>query len=241
MARMVAIVLAVSFFGGCRVEPPNALIGAARSGDTEAIKTLVAAGADPNQRWGVNDWTPLMHAIHKDQKASVEALLAGGADVNGQSGKGITALIMAAGYGYTDIVQMLLNHGADPRAETPDGDNALAAAVGGVPDIDKFTVGACQTETVRALLAKAPDLKLKDNFYGRAARMAARAAGCSDVLALIDRGSRASGGLRSGRPHAAACKIRIRPPFVSGRRERKSPEIRAAKDTATRYLAPGQA
>ena len=198
MARFVVIILAVLFLGGCCLEPPNALIGAARSGDAEAIKTLVAAGADPNQRWGVNDWTPLMHAIHKNQKASAEALLAGGADVNGRSGKGITALIMAAGYGYTDIVQMLLKHGADARAETTDGDNALAAAVGGVPDIDKFTVGACQTETVRALLAKAPDLKLKDNFYGRAARMAARAAGCSDVLALIDRGSRASGGASVG-------------------------------------------
>lgn len=187
MARMVVIVVAILFLGGCCLEPPHALIGAARSGDTEAIKTLLGSGADPNQRWGVNHWTPLMHAIHKNQKASVEALLAGGADVNARSGKGTTALMMAAGYGYANIVQLLLSRGANPRAETSDGDNALAAAVGGVPDIDKFTVGACQTETVRALLAKAPDLRLKDNFYGRAARMAARAAGCSDVLALIDR------------------------------------------------------
>src|SRR6058998_2152044 len=89
-----------------------------------------------------------MHAIHKGQKGSVQALVAAGADVNAKSGKGITALIMAAGYGYGDIVQLLLDKGADPYAETSDGDNALAAAVGGVPDIDKFTVGKCQTETV---------------------------------------------------------------------------------------------
>jgi ankyrin repeat protein len=128
-----------------------------------------------------------MHAIHKYQRASVEALIAGGADVNARGPDGMTALIMAAGYGYSDIVRVLLANNADAYAETVDGANALAAAVGGVPDIDKFTLGKCQTETVAALLKKAPDLKLKDNYYGRAARLAARAAGCTDVLTLIDR------------------------------------------------------
>src|SRR5690349_17951336 len=83
------------------------LIGAARSGDARSITALLAGGADPNQRWGVNHWTPLMHAIHKYQRASVEALIAGGADVNARSPEGLTALIMAAGYGYSDIVQIL--------------------------------------------------------------------------------------------------------------------------------------
>jgi hypothetical protein len=173
------------WLAGCAIDPGHPLIGAARSGDVQAIHTLLAQGADPNQRWGVNDWTPLMHAIHKNQKASVEALLSGGADANARGGHGITALMMAAGYGYTPIVQLLLDKGADPYAETRDGDSALATAVGGVPDIDKFTVGQCQTDTVAALLKKAPSLKLKDNFYGRAARLAAHAAGCADVLALI--------------------------------------------------------
>src|SRR4026208_1906116 len=171
------IVAMTAVLAGCGSQPLPPLVGAARSGNTQAIAALLAKGADPNQPWGVNGWTPLMHAIHKSRKGSVDALSAGGADVNARSGKGMTALIMAAGYGYRDIVQLLLEKGADAYAETSDGDNALTAAVGGVPDIDKFTVGKCQTETVKALLAKAPDLKLKDNFYGRAARMAARVAG----------------------------------------------------------------
>jgi hypothetical protein len=173
---------------GCSIQPPDPLSSAARSGDIQTITTLLARGADPNGQSGVNGWTPLMHAIHKHQKASVEILIARGADVNARAGpKGITALIMAAGYGYADFVQILLDKGADARAETSDGDSALAAAVSGVPDIDKFTLGKCQTETVAALLKKAPDLTLKDNFYGHAARLAARAAGCTDVLALIER------------------------------------------------------
>jgi ankyrin repeat protein len=107
--------------------------------------------------------------------------------LSGCVGQPDVPLIMAAGYGYGDIVRLLLAKGADPYAETPDGDNALAAAVGGVPDIDKFTVGKCQTDTVSALLQEAPDLKLPANFYGRAARLAARAAGCVEVLGLIER------------------------------------------------------
>ena len=191
MKHSFAVVSFATLLISCNLQPDNPLIGAARSGNTQAIATLLAGGADPNQRWGVNSWTPLMHAIHKDQKGSVEALLAGGADMNARGGsQGVTALIMAAGYGYTGIVQLLLEKGADPRAETADGDSALAAAVTGVPDIDKFTVGHCQTSTVAALLKKAPDLKLKDNFYGRAARLAARAAGCAAVVSLIEQAER---------------------------------------------------
>src|SRR5579859_3233946 len=159
--KLLAAASFVAFLAGCSLQPDNPLIGAARSGDTKTIAALLAGGADPNQRWGVNSWTPLMHAIHKNQKGSVEALLAGGADVNARGGsQGVTALIMAAGYGYTGIVQALLDKGADPRTETTDGDSALAAAVSGVPDIDKFTLGHCQTATVAALLKKAPNLKL---------------------------------------------------------------------------------
>jgi ankyrin repeat protein len=187
MNRAVALFFAVVWLTGCNMQPDNPLIGAARSGDVPAIQALLAKGADPNQRWGVNHWTPLMHAIHKNQKGSVAALIAGGADLNARCGDGISALMMAAGYGYVDIVQLLLDHGADPYAETADGNNALTAAVGGVPDIDKFTVGKCQTGTVAALLKKAPDLRIKDTAYGRAARLAAHAAGCADVLSLIER------------------------------------------------------
>ncbi len=181
-----APLLFASLLLGCSIQPDNPLIGAARSGDTQAIAILLSHGANPNQRWGVNGWTPLMHAIHKNQKGSVAVLLAGGADVNARGNAGMTALMTAAGYGYADIVQLLLDRGADPYAETTDGDTALTAAVGGVPDIDKFTVGNCQTATVAALLKKAPNLQLKDNFHGRAARLAVKASGCVDVLSLLN-------------------------------------------------------
>src|SRR5689334_4316047 len=54
---------------------PYALVWAARSGQPDAVDYLVKRGGDPNATAGVNGWTVLMHAIHKDQPQSVAALL----------------------------------------------------------------------------------------------------------------------------------------------------------------------
>ena len=163
----------------------TALIAAARGGHIDTVRLLLARGASPDREAGVNNWTPLMHAIHKAQIGSVRALLEGGATANARSGSGLTALIMAAGYGYTGIVQTLLDAGADPYAEMSDGTNALTVAVSGVMDIDRFTAGECQAGTVTALLKRAPHLKLKHSALVRLAALSARVGGCSTVVALL--------------------------------------------------------
>jgi hypothetical protein len=43
------------------------LILSARGGSAVAVETLLRHGADPELRGGVNGWTPLMHAVHKNQ------------------------------------------------------------------------------------------------------------------------------------------------------------------------------
>jgi hypothetical protein len=176
---MAAIILT-----GCRIPggPMPPIIGAARDGNVAMLEQLLASGADPNVRAGVNDWTPLMHAVHKNQPQSVRVLLAHGARPDERGGAGVTALIMAAGYGYADSVRLLLGAGANPRLTAADGTDALHAAVGGVSDIDRFTVGHCQTETVRTLVAAAPDLRLKADS---AAFRVAKFIGCTEVLKLV--------------------------------------------------------
>jgi hypothetical protein len=130
----------------------TSFIGAVRSGDVAEVREMLARGADPNAPEGVNDWTPLMHAIHKNQLGSVGALLDGHADPN-RAVNGETPLMMAAGYGYTPIVRVLLAHGADPRIRDADGETAVDYAVAGMTDIDRFTFFSCADDTVRALLA----------------------------------------------------------------------------------------
>jgi ankyrin repeat protein len=137
----------------------GALMWAARFGQPDAIVYLVKRGADPNARLGVNGWSILKHAVHKNEPASIEALLAAGADVNERGPRGETALMMAAGYGYTPIVRLLLARGADARIVSAKGQTAIELAAHGVFDIDRMTWGACQTETVRVLLQAAPDVR----------------------------------------------------------------------------------
>ena len=148
------------------------LANAARAGDVATVRSLIAHGADPNEAAGQNNWSPLLHAIHTAQIHSVEALLDGGADINRLSGNGITPLMMAAGYGYTDIVQLLLKRGANPRVADHSGFRAIDIAAAGVADIDRFTLFQCQDETVRVLRSADPSMSVSPRalLWARAKR-----------------------------------------------------------------------
>ncbi len=157
--RQIATSLFVILLGACQgSHSTRGLVGAARAGDTAHIRAVAAAGGLDAPSGG-NGWTPLMHAIHKNQVGSVAALLDRGADPNVRGENGSTALMMAAGYGYTDIVAVLLRRGANPALKTTGGETALDWALSGANDIDRFTVLQCQDETVRALHASAPHIR----------------------------------------------------------------------------------
>ena len=70
----------------------------------------------------------LFNAIVNGRLATVEALIAAGANVNVRTVNGTTPLMVAASKGYSDIVKLLIDHGADPRAKKSDGVSALAIA-----------------------------------------------------------------------------------------------------------------
>src|SRR5258708_3394493 len=97
--RTAPLLLSLTLLSACGGGPLTTVIVAARNGDAAQIRALAARGADVNERAGVNGWTPLEHAIHKNQLGSVQALLDAGADPNAASPGGMTPLIMAAGYG----------------------------------------------------------------------------------------------------------------------------------------------
>ena len=129
------------------------------------VRALLQAGADPNLRdTAVNRWTPLVHAIHKHQNQAARLLLEAGAEVEAPEGGGATPLIFASAYGNAEMVRELLARGADPRVKTAGGVTALGNAMGagGLFDItDGPAIGTCHPEVVRALLQRAPDLKLE--------------------------------------------------------------------------------
>jgi ankyrin repeat protein len=139
-----------------RHDEMSPLVTAARDGDVRTIRLLCERGADPDQPSGGNDWTPLVHAIHKNQPGSVAALLEAGASVDRATPSGMTPLMMAAGYGYADIVKVLLAHRANPRVRDAEGGAAVDYALTGMTDIDDFTWLRCQNETAHLLARVSP-------------------------------------------------------------------------------------
>ena len=175
--------IAFVLLAGCGYHQPiSNLARAARSGDLAAIRALIANRADPNAPSGVNGWTPVMHAIHKNQAGAAYALIKAGADVNATSPNGETALMMAAGYGQTGVVRGLLKRGANPRLRSEGRWTALDFAVTGVADIDAFTLGKCQASTVRALHESAPDVRPSKSLLHWLAGMAD---GCPEIDRML--------------------------------------------------------
>lgn len=162
------------------------LMWAARSGAVDAMAALLDAGADPRARDVLNGWTPLFHAIHKQQPAAVRLLLERGVNPN-QRARMLTPLIMAAADRDPTIVELLLAHGADAHARGAGGSTALSEAVSGgaLSDVDRPLLGGCHPATVRALLAHDLTLALPDTIASREALWWARFHGCADVLTMI--------------------------------------------------------
>jgi ankyrin repeat protein len=168
----------------------TALIWAVRSGSVAAIQVLLDAGADVNLPGSTgDDWdaTPLQHAILERQPAAVQLLLDRGADPNRGAGGDLTPLLLAAGDTDPAILKLLLAHGADPSVENEKGHTALSRAVaaGTLHGPDRPMFGGCRVETVRALIAHDPALRLKRNAAWNDALWWARFQRCEEVLKLI--------------------------------------------------------
>jgi len=169
----------------------TALIWATRSGSIDAISLLLDSGADVNRPGPTgDDWdaTPLQHAILARQPDAVRLLLDRGADPNRVPGpKSPAPLILAAGDTDPTFVKLLLAHGANAAIESDSGATPLSVAVaaGTINGPDRPMFGGCRVETVRALLAHDPTLRLKHDEAGNDAIWWARFQRCGDVLKLI--------------------------------------------------------
>ena len=127
----------------------TALMWAVAQKHPEVVKVLLASGADIQARsdtWsqveavsphGHPDYnraipygsnTPLMFAARVGDLASARLLLAAGANVNDEDAWGVSVLVLAAYSGFRDVVQLLLDKGADPNSSKA-GFTALHEAI----------------------------------------------------------------------------------------------------------------
>ncbi|XP_021283418.1 ankyrin-1 [Herrania umbratica] len=103
------------------------LLHAARQGHTLTAKYLLEHGANPSIPSDLGA-TALHHSAGIGNIELLKYLLAKGVEVDSQSDSG-TTLVWAAGHGQHDAVKVLLEHHANPNAETEDNITPLLSAV----------------------------------------------------------------------------------------------------------------
>jgi cytohesin len=165
------------------------LLAACESGHTGRIRQLLAAGADPNVMNRSGE-TPLLTVLTRASDESrprtlerVRLLLAAGADPNGgfrtRKGtlcddahpRGTTPLMLAAGKGWLEVVEVLLAGGADVAARNRKGQTALVLAA-----------RSGHAAVVQRLKAAGATEAVDEDRYRAAALM--RAADAGDVAAI---------------------------------------------------------
>jgi ankyrin repeat protein len=112
-------------------DPARELCGATGLGTNEVAAVLEKHPSTINQRsWMYHNWTPLITAIYFGKDDIVAQLISRGADVNESDGND-TPLIWAINQWptNTDLVQLLIRHGADPHITNYSGENAFDVAI----------------------------------------------------------------------------------------------------------------
>ncbi|MBA3323060.1 MAG: ankyrin repeat domain-containing protein [Pyrinomonadaceae bacterium] len=141
---------AVSIRQQAVVEESHALARAAEGGDLDAVKMLLAAGANVNAA-GAYGKTPLIAAAAQGHAGIVRLLLERGAEINARKSDGFTALISAVFFGHEEVVRTLLAHNADVSLADRTGSTAYNWSLSrGLPQLAKLLKGGGTASTVPA-------------------------------------------------------------------------------------------
>ncbi len=121
-----------------------------RDNDIDAVKTLIAAGANVNEEDDMMGYTPLFLAIVNNNFEIVKLLLSNGANINHRYKRGgLSPLMYALNSNYIDMAKLLIDRGADINIKSNDGSTALIFAAGR------------SKEAVELLLSKGADINVR--------------------------------------------------------------------------------
>ncbi|WP_035384723.1 ankyrin repeat domain-containing protein [Ferriphaselus sp. R-1] len=126
----VRAILASGAYAKTRDAAGNTLLMlAAQRGDLAMVELLLAAGVEVDAV-DASGWSALTRAVYNPALKQgfaeiVQALIRAGANIEAPIGYGVRPLMLAAGYGETAVVEVLLNAGADVLARNEGGYTAL--------------------------------------------------------------------------------------------------------------------
>jgi ankyrin repeat protein len=149
-----------------------ALMSAAREGDPDKVRLLVADGAEVNAQSN-HQWSPLMITARDSDAGVVSTIFGKGVSMGASDGKGWTPLMTATIAGHAEVVRALLEHGAEVNAENYEGWTAL-----------RFAVSMDETEILRLLLEAGADANRADH-EGQTALMQAARESCRESLKTL--------------------------------------------------------
>jgi ankyrin repeat protein len=117
--------IAAAILGQTKTDP--ALVVAAKEGDVETVRVLLAKRVNVNEQ-ARDGATAILWAVHQSDLKMVRALLTAGANVNTPNRYGVTPLLEASRTGDGAMIAELLKAGADAKESLqPDGETPLMA------------------------------------------------------------------------------------------------------------------
>jgi ankyrin repeat protein len=178
---LLLLLLLVAVVAGVLAQTTSdpAVVVAARDGDFEAVRALVAKHVNVNEP-ARDGSTALLWAVYHSNVPMARALIASGANFASANRYGVTPLLQAGRNGDSAMIAELLKAGADARkAVHPEGETALMAAA-----------RTGRVDAVELLLEAGSDANAADTYQNQTALMRAAEEGHVNVVnALLSAGA----------------------------------------------------
>ena len=179
--RLIISLLFVTLFVAAFLHATSdpALVVAARDGDLDTVRTLIAKHVNVNET-ARDGSTALLWAVYQSNVPMARALLGAGANFTTANHYGVTPLLQASRTGDAPMIAELMKAGADvKRAVHPEGETPLMAAA-----------RTGKMDAVELLLEAGSDVNAADSYQNETALMRASEEGHVDVVnALLAAGA----------------------------------------------------